>query len=84
MTEVVDHRATRFIGQAITRREDKRLMSGRGKYTSDFRFDGMAYAVFVRSPFAHATIRSIATREAAAAPGVVGVLTARDIEGKVG
>ncbi len=84
MTEVVDHRATRFIGQAIARREDKRLMSGRGKYTSDFRFDGMAYAVFVRSPFAHATIRSIATGEAAAAPGVVGVLTARDIKGKVG
>jgi carbon-monoxide dehydrogenase large subunit len=79
MTEVADQRATRFIGQSVTRREDKRLMSGRGRYTSDFRFDGMAYAVFVRSPFAHATILSISTGEAISAPGVAGVLTARDI-----
>ena len=84
MAELMDQRATRFIGQPLARREDRRLMSGRGKYTGDFRFDGMTYAVFVRSPFAHAMVRSIETGEVAAAPGVIGVLTAEDVDGKVG
>jgi carbon-monoxide dehydrogenase large subunit len=67
------------IGQPVRRREDFRLLTGRGCYSDDFNFPGQAYAIMVRSPHAHAFIRSIDTRAAAAAPGVLAVLTARDL-----
>src|SRR5213595_1637604 len=78
------HDATRtYIGKSIRRREDQRLLRGRGKFTDDFQFPGMVFATFVRSPFAHANVRHIDTAGALALPGVVGVLTYADIQGKV-
>jgi carbon-monoxide dehydrogenase large subunit len=66
------------IGQPVRRREDLRLVRGNGRYTADENLPGQVYAVMVRSPHAHARIRSIATDEAKAAPGVLAVLTGAD------
>ena len=66
------------IGQPVRRREDLRLVRGAGRYTADENLPGQVYAVMVRSPHAHARIRSIATDEAKAAPGVLAVLTGAD------
>lgn len=84
MSDAQSSSATRYIGKSVRRREDKRLMSGRGNFTDDHQFPGMVFAAFVRSPFAHANVRGIDTAEARALPGVIGVLTYADIEGKVG
>jgi len=67
------------IGQPVRRREDFRLLTGKGCYSDDFSFPEQAYAVMVRSPHPHAHVRSIDTREAETAPGVLAVLTARDM-----
>ena len=67
------------IGQPVRRREDFRLLTGKGCYSDDFNFPGQAYAVMVRSPHAHALIRSTETRAAAAAPGVLAVMTGQDL-----
>src|SRR5215831_1417123 len=67
------------IGQPVRRREDFRLLTGNGCYSDDFNFPGQAYAVMVRSPHAHARIRSIDTAPAVAVPGVLAVLTGRDL-----
>jgi hypothetical protein len=66
------------IGQPVRRREDLRLVRGNGRYTADENLPGQVYAVMVRSPHAHARIRSIATADAKAAPGVLAVLTGAD------
>ena len=66
------------IGQPVRRREDLRLLTGRGNYTDDLSLPGQAYAAIVRSPHAHAVIRSIDTEAARAVPGVIAVLTGRD------
>jgi carbon-monoxide dehydrogenase large subunit len=66
------------IGDTVRRKEDLRLVTGRGCYSDDFNFPGQAYAAMVRSPHAHARIRSIDTTEARAMPGVLGVLTGQD------
>src|SRR5580692_9599856 len=66
------------IGQPVRRREDLRLVRGNGRYTADENLPGQVYAVMVRSPHAHARIRSIATDDAKAAPGVLAVLTGVD------
>jgi aerobic carbon-monoxide dehydrogenase large subunit len=62
---------TSYIGRSITRREDKRLLTGRGQFIADFELPHMLHAVFVRSPLAHARIKAIDLSRAAAAPGVV-------------
>ncbi len=67
------------IGEAVRRKEDYRFLTGGGQYTDDIRLDGQLYAAFVRSPHAHAVIRSIDTAAAAAAPGVHAVFTGADI-----
>ncbi len=67
------------IGQPVRRREDFRLLTGKGRYSDDFNFPGQAHAVMVRSPHAHARILSIDTRAAIPAPGVLAVLTGRDM-----
>ena len=66
------------IGDAVRRKEDLRLVTGRGTYSDDFNFPGQTYAAMVRSPHAHARIRSIDTAEARAMPGVLAVLTGQD------
>jgi carbon-monoxide dehydrogenase large subunit len=67
------------IGRPVRRREDFRLLTGKGCYSDDFNFPDQAYAVMVRSPHAHALIRSVNITAAAAAPGVLAVLTGRDL-----
>lgn len=70
----------KLFGAAIKRREDPVLIRGAGKYTDDIQLMNMAYAVIVRSPYAHAKINSIDTHEAEAVEGVIAVLTGKDLE----
>jgi carbon-monoxide dehydrogenase large subunit len=63
------------IGQAITRREDDRLLTGQGRFVDDLGEPGDLHLAFVRSPHAHARVSGIDSAEAQAAPGVVAVLT---------
>jgi carbon-monoxide dehydrogenase large subunit len=67
------------IGASVPRREDRRFLLGKGRYTDDLVLPEQAWAVFVRSPHAHAAIRSIDTSRALAAPGVLAVLTGEDV-----
>jgi aerobic carbon-monoxide dehydrogenase large subunit len=69
------------IGDSPRRREDARFTTGQGCYLDDLRFDGMANAVLLRSPHAHARIERIDTQAALNAPGVLAVLTADDVRG---
>ena len=72
--------ATRsVIGDAPRRREDLRFLTGGGGYLDDLSFAGMAYAVVLRSPHAHALILRIQAEEARKAPGVLAVLTAEEV-----
>ena len=64
-----------FIGQSVKRREDTRFLTGKGQYTDDITLPGQTHGYFLRSPYAHATIKSLDTAAAAAAPGVVAILT---------
>jgi carbon-monoxide dehydrogenase large subunit len=64
----------------VSRFEDPRLIRGGGRYTDDIKLPGMAHAVVLRSPYAHAKIKSIDTKAAKAAPGVLAVLTAADVK----
>jgi carbon-monoxide dehydrogenase large subunit len=73
---------TTMIGAKIHRREDPRLVSGGGRYVDDLK-RASTYAAFVRSPYAHAKIRMIDPAEAKKAPGVIAVLTAKDLEGVI-
>jgi carbon-monoxide dehydrogenase large subunit len=66
------------IGQPIRRKEDFRLLTGRGSFADDVRLPNMAHAVIVRSPHAHARIASVDKAAALASPGVLAVLTGRD------
>ena len=68
------------IGQGVSRFEDPRLVRGAGHYVDDIQLPGMAHGVVLRSPHAHARIKSIDTKAAKAAPGVLAVLTAADIK----
>ena len=68
----------REIGAPVRRREDLRLITGAGRYSDDLSLPNQAYAMMVRSPHAHALIRSLETAAAAAVPGVLAVLTAED------
>jgi carbon-monoxide dehydrogenase large subunit len=70
--------AGRFVGARVRRREDPRLLTGRGRYVDDVQLPGTLHAAFVRSPVARATIRSIDVSKALALPGVVAVFTGRD------
>ena len=67
------------IGASVRRKEDQRFITGRGTYTDDINQAGQAYAVFVRSPHAHAKINGIDKAQAEAAPGVLAVLTGDDV-----
>src|SRR5215470_14058801 len=67
------------IGQPVPRSEDPVLVSGKGRFTDDVDFPGQAYAVIVRSAYAHGIIRNIDTAAARPMPGVLGVYTAADL-----
>jgi carbon-monoxide dehydrogenase large subunit len=66
------------IGQSVSRFEDPRLLQGGGRYVGDMVLPGMVFGYVLRSPHAHARIRSIDTAKAKAAPGVLAVLTGAD------
>jgi aerobic carbon-monoxide dehydrogenase large subunit len=70
---------TGFIGRSLTRREDRRLLTGRGQYIADLELPRMLHAVFVRSPLAHARIKAIDLSRAAAVPGVVYALSGPEL-----
>jgi len=72
---------TGYIGQSVKRKEDARFLTGTGQYTDDVALPNQTQAFFLRSPHAHATIRGIDVSKAKAAPGVVAVYTAADLEG---
>ena len=68
-----------LVGSRVERKEDKKLLTGRGKYTADVNFIHQTYAYFVRSPHARAEIKKVDISKASKAPGVVAVLTGADI-----
>ncbi len=67
------------LGASVRRKEDLRFITGRGQYTDDINRPGQAYAYFLRSPHAHAEIKSLDTKAARKADGVLAVLTGDDI-----
>ncbi len=69
-----------LIGAPVLRREDGRLLTGRGEYVSDMVLPRMVHAVFVRSPWAHAEVLEVDGAIAAAHPGVVAVVDGRDAQ----
>ena len=71
--------STKYIGQSIKRVEDKRFVTGNGKYTDDIKLPHMTYAHILRSPYAHAKIVSIDTAAAKAMEGVVAIFTGNDV-----
>src|ERR1051326_4739047 len=74
----------KYIGRAMKRVEDPRLVKGAGTYTDDLRLPGMLHAAILRSPHAHAKITKIDTSAAKSLPGVVAVLTGADVNASCG
>ncbi|MCI4649506.1 xanthine dehydrogenase family protein molybdopterin-binding subunit [Phaeodactylibacter sp.] len=70
---------TNYIGKAVKRVEDKRFLTGKGRYTDDIVLPGMLYAYIVRSPYAHAKINNLDTSRAEKMDGVVKIYTGKDI-----
>src|SRR3954464_8997846 len=68
-----------YVGRSLRRREDQRLLTGRGQFIADLVLPRMLHAVFVRSPLAHARIRRVDLSRAAEAPGVVLALSGPDL-----
>ena len=71
--------ASSLIGSRVERKEDKKFLTGKGRYTSDINLTNQTYAYFVRSPHARATISKVDTTKASNAPGVVKILTGEDL-----
>ncbi len=76
--------ATRYIGMPLKRKEDPRLIQGLGHYVDDVQLAGTHFAAFLRSPYAHARIRSVDLSKARTAPGVVLALSGADVGGAIG
>ena len=68
-----------LIGRSVERKEDYRFLTGRGQYTDDIVLPDQSYAVFVRSQHAHARLRAVNTAQASRAPGVLGIVTGKDM-----
>ncbi|HEU5102733.1 MAG TPA: molybdopterin cofactor-binding domain-containing protein [Roseiflexaceae bacterium] len=73
-----------LIGARVKRKEDPRLITGRGNYVGDLKLPGMHHVAFVRSPYAHARVRGIDAKAALNRPGVVAVVTGRDVANMCG
>jgi len=69
-----------LVGSRVERKEDKRFLTGKGRYTADINIANQTYACFVRSPHARAKINQVDTTKASKAPGVVAILTGDDLE----
>ena len=77
--------ASSLIGSRVERKEDKKFLTGKGRYTADINLANQTYAYFVRSPHARATISKVDISKASNAPGVVKILTGDDLaEDKIG
>jgi len=72
---------TRVFSSGIRRREDPRLITGRASYTDDIKLPGMVHAAILRSPYSHASIKSVDTSAAEGQPGVLAVFTGQDTDG---
>src|SRR4029453_15727610 len=72
--------ALQGMGASLLRKEDARFIRGQGSYIDDIKLPGMLFGAIVRSPYAHARIKSIDKAKALACPGVVAVLTADDLK----
>ena len=70
-----------YVGQPLKRVEDPKLITGQGSFVDDIKLPGMLHACVLRSPHAHARIRSIDVSEARNLPGVASVLTGDDVRG---
>ena len=70
----------RGMGHSVKRKEDPRFLRGKGNYVDDVKLPGMLYLDIVRSPYAHAKIKSIDASKALAIPGVLAVITGKDLE----
>jgi carbon-monoxide dehydrogenase large subunit len=82
ITETAEARAEKLEGIGCKRKrvEDIRFTQGKGNYVDDLNLPGMLYGDLVRSPYAHARVKSIDTTKAAAVPGVVAVITAETLK----
>src|ERR1700753_3608699 len=73
------------VGARVARKEDRRFITGKGRYVDDIKLTGMTFAQFVRSPHAHARVKSIDASAAMEMPGVLAVLTGQQIvDDKIG
>ena len=79
MTPEARKNALGGMGSARKRVEDARFTQGKGNYVDDIKMDGMLFGDFVRSPYAHARVKSVDKEAALALPGVHAVLTAEDL-----
>lgn len=73
-----------YIGQPLRRREDFKLLTGKGRYVDDIKRPGMLHMAVLRSPHAHADIGNVDLSRAAASPGVRLALSGKDLAGKIG
>jgi carbon-monoxide dehydrogenase large subunit len=80
---MTDARAIRYVGQSLRRREDFKLITGKGRYVDDIKLPGMLHMAVLRSPHAHAVINRVDLTEAAAAPGVRLALSGGDLVGRI-
>ena len=69
------------MGHSVKRKEDPRFIRGAGEYIDDVNLPGQLWLDIVRSPYAHATIKGIDSSEALKVPGVLAVITGKDLEG---
>jgi aerobic carbon-monoxide dehydrogenase large subunit len=81
---VADTNTTPYVGRAMKRIEDPRLVKGIGTYVDDMKLPGLLHAAILRSPYAHARVVRIDTAAAKAIPGVVGVFTGADVNASCG
>ncbi len=75
---------SKLVGAKVKRREDPMLVRGLGHYVDDIRLTGTLYTAILRSPYAHARIKTIRVEEALSFPGVVAIVTGEEIRNKVG
>ena len=68
-----------LVGSRVERKEDKRFLTGKGKYTADINLANQTYAIFVRSPHARAKIKKVDISSALKSSGVVSILTGEEM-----
>src|SRR5262245_23185355 len=76
---MAEHKTICGIGHSVKRKEDDRFLRGKGNYVEDIKLPRMLHLLILRSPLAHAKINSIDVSRAQAVPGVVAVITGKDL-----